>query len=139
MDIQWQALIGGMMIGVSSIVFFISMRKIAGISGMVKRLITSSKSSIGDWWPLLFLIGLMLGTLIYSAFYNVEPALRQGYPKELLVASGLLVGIGTYIGNGCTSGHGVCGIGRLSKRSIVATIIFMATAVITVAIMGGVS
>lgn len=136
MDIQWQALIGGMMIGVASIVFFISMRKIAGISGMVKGLITSGKKSIADWWPLLFLIGLMLGTLIYSAFYNVEPALRQGYPKELLIVSGLLVGIGTYIGNGCTSGHGVCGIGRLSKRSIVATVTFMATAVITVAIMG---
>ena len=103
---------------------------------MVKQLLTSSKKSIGQWWPLLFLLGLMLGTLIYSLFFNVEPALREGYPKELLIASGLLVGIGTYIGNGCTSGHGVCGIGRLSKRSIVATITFMASAVITVAIMG---
>ncbi|RDX35423.1 YeeE/YedE family protein [Kangiella sp. HD9-110m-PIT-SAG06] len=139
MDFQWQALVGGILIGASSLLLFVSMRKIAGISGMVKQLLTSRKKGLDSWWPLMFIVALMLGTLIYSYLFSVETSLRVGYPKELLVASGLLVGIGTYIGKGCTSGHGVCGIGRLSKRSIVATVVFMLCAVITVTIMGALS
>ena len=140
LEVQWQALIGGILIGVSAILLFVSIRKIAGISGMVKQLLTGGNKGVGDWWPLVFLLSLMLGTWIYSAFFNVEQSLRVGYPKELLVVSGLLVGFGTYIGKGCTSGHGVCGIGRLSKRSLVATIVFMLSAVVTVAVLrlGGV-
>lgn len=136
MEFQWQALVGGMLIGLSAIILFASIRKIAGISGMVKQVLTESKKGADGWWPLVFLLALMIGTWIYSLFFSVESSLRVGYPKELLIASGLLVGIGTYIGRGCTSGHGVCGIGRLSKRSIVATVLFMGSAVITVALMG---
>ena len=135
MEFQWQALVGGTLIGLSAIILFASMRKIAGISGMVKELLTQGKKGTDNWWPLAFLIALMLGTWIYSYFFSVESSLRVGYPKELLIASGLLVGIGTYVGKGCTSGHGVCGIGRLSKRSLLATILFMASAVVTVTIL----
>lgn len=136
MEFQWQALVGGMLIGLSAIILFASMRKIAGISGMVKQVLTQTKKGVEGWWPLVFLVSLMIGTWVYSLMYSVEESLRVGYPKELLVASGLLVGIGTYIGKGCTSGHGVCGIGRLSKRSIVATMLFMVSAIITVAVVG---
>ncbi|GAA4346276.1 YeeE/YedE family protein [Kangiella taiwanensis] len=136
MEFQWQALVGGMLIGLSAIILFASMRKIAGISGMVKQVLTQTKKGAEGWWPLVFLVSLMIGTWVYSLMYSVEESLRVGYPKELLVASGLLVGIGTYIGKGCTSGHGVCGIGRLSKRSIVATMLFMVSAIITVAVVG---
>lgn len=136
MEFQWQALVGGMLIGLSAIILFASMRKIAGISGMVKQVLTQTKKGVEGWWPLVFLMSLMIGTWVYSLIFSVEESLRVGYPKELLVASGLLVGIGTYIGKGCTSGHGVCGIGRLSKRSIVATMLFMVSAIITVAVVG---
>lgn len=139
MEFQWQALTGGILIGLSAVLLFMSMRKIAGISGMIKQALSSSGNGTERWWPLMFIVALMLGTWIYSIVFSVESSLREGYPKELLVASGLLVGFGTYIGKGCTSGHGVCGIGRLSKRSIVATVVFMLCAVITVAVMGAVS
>jgi len=138
-EFQWQALTGGILIGLSAVLLFMSMRKIAGISGMVKQVLRGSGKGAERWWPLVFIVALMLGTWIYSAVFSVESSLREGYPKELLVASGLLVGFGTYIGKGCTSGHGVCGIGRLSKRSIVATVVFMLCAVITVAVMGAAS
>lgn len=143
MIIQWQPLIGGIIIGCSAIILFFGIRRVAGISGIVKNvLFARSENNSGTqgkatepserWWSLVFLIALMLGTIIYSLFFDIEPALRQGYSKPLLITSGLLVGFGTAIGNGCTSGHGVCGIGRLSKRSIVATIIFMAFGVLSV-------
>lgn len=139
--IQWQPLLGGIIIGFSAILLFVSIRRIAGISGLVKQVLFSShqkdkkeqqSNQLERLWPLLFLVGLMVGTLIYAMLFEVEGSLREGYPKGLLIASGLLVGIGTYIGNGCTSGHGVCGIGRLSKRSIVATVVFMVFGVLSV-------
>ena len=148
--IQWQPLLGGIIIGFSAILLFVSIRRIAGISGLVKQVLFDNHkkekkdqqpNQLERLWPLLFLVGLMVGTLIYAMLFDVEAALREGYPKGLLVASGLLVGIGTYIGNGCTSGHGICGIGRLSTRSITATCTFMLLGFITVYLRlhGGIS
>lgn len=134
--VQWQALLGGILIGFSALLLFFGIRRIAGISGMVKQALFGGQQPIDRWWSLIFLLALMLGTLIYSLLFNIEPSLRQGYPRELLIASGFLVGFGTYLGKGCTSGHGVCGIGRLSKRSILATVIFMLSGVVTVTVLG---
>ncbi len=123
MDVS--ALIGGMMIGLSAAVLWVFNGRIAGISGMV--------SSLGDDQPpqyLPFLLGLIgTGWVISLVTVTPEP-LTNGWPMALL--SGALVGLGTFLANGCTSGHAVCGISRLSVRSITSTVVFMLVAGITV-------
>jgi uncharacterized membrane protein YedE/YeeE len=123
MDVS--ALIGGMMIGLSAAVLWVFNGRIAGISGMI--------SSLGDDQPpkyLPFLLGLIgTGWVISLVSVTPEPA-TSGLPLALL--SGALVGLGTFLANGCTSGHAVCGIARLSVRSITSTVIFMLVAGITV-------
>lgn len=136
MQFQWQALLGGILIGLSAILLFVLTRRIAGVSGIVKTALFGDKNdSIERYWSIFFLIGLMLGAYIFSQFYSIETVLRIDYSKPILIASGLLVGFGTAIGRGCTSGHGVCGIGRLSKRSFVATCIFMIAGIVTVTLL----
>lgn len=129
-DIPWDALAGGMLLGVSASVLLVLNGRIAGISGIVSGLLTPKKGEVS--WRLLFVIGMLASGLL-------APTLGFTLPETLPVSSflwvglaGLLVGIGTKIGNGCTSGHGICGMGRLSKRSIVATCIFMGVAIATV-------
>lgn len=135
-----QALLGGVLIGLSAATLLLFNGRIAGISGIVNGL--SQGSRAGDWaWRAAFLVGLMgAGALSLRMAGNATPS--PATPTLLLVA-GLLVGFGTSLGNGCTSGHGVCGLGRLSKRSLAAVLTFMASAIITVAIthhvVGGVA
>lgn len=123
---------GGVLVGIAAIILLSFQGRIAGISGMVSRLLPpyTSKSSIRT--AAGFVIGIILAPIAYMAITGmpVLQTVSSNYP--LLVIAGLLVGFGAVLGNGCTSGHAVCGISRLSARSIIATIIFMITAIVTV-------
>ena len=127
-----QPLLGGILIGISAALLLAFNGRIAGISGILYNLLFNPLSSSERGWRMAFLIGLIGGGYL---MLPVEFELRQGYSSILLIASGLAVGIGTRIGNGCTSGHGVCGIGLMSGRSLVATVTFMATGIITVTVL----
>lgn len=121
-------LIGGMLIGLAAVLLYWFNGRIMGVSGIVSRLL--SKPDQDFWWRLAFVIGLVSGGFIYQLKYPVTIVIDASGVS--LIIAGLLVGAGTVIGNGCTSGHGICGIARLSKRSIVATIVFMAAGILTV-------
>lgn len=132
------AALGGAMIGLSAVWLMASAGRIAGISGILGGGLTASK---GDkLWRWTFLLGLFVGPLLVGL---LKPStLQVNFPTSgpLLIVAAILVGIGTQLGNGCTSGHGVCGNARLSIRSLLATLTFMATGVLTVFIlrvMGG--
>jgi len=126
----WSALIGGGLIGLSAAMFVLLNGRIAGISGIVGGLL--GKRDDGDTaWRLFFILGMVLAPLSWLLFGQMPSVqIDAGYP--LLIVAGFLVGISTRYGSGCTSGHGVCGISRLSPRSIIATVSFMATGFITV-------
>lgn len=126
------ALAGGALIGVASAVFVLFNGRIAGITGILGGLLRPKLRDIG--WRLAFIIGLVAAPFIWLLFAPL-PAIQIDASNTLLAIAGLIVGIGTRYGSGCTSGHGVCGISRLSPRSIVATLAFMATGVITVYIV----
>ena len=126
------AFVGGSLIGFAAFLFFVFNGRIAGVSSIASDSIIKNENRFDN---ILFLSGLIIGPVIYSLSGNdIESVLTNSFP--LLIAGGLLVGFGTKIGNGCTSGHGVCGISRFSIRSIVATIAFITTGVITVLIFG---
>ena len=124
------AFAGGLLIGASTALFLVLNGRIAGISGILGGLLSPTRSELG--WRLAFLAGLVSAPLIYTALGGSFPPISLDAPVWLLVCAGLLVGLGTRLGAGCTSGHGVCGIGRGSPRSIAATLTFMATAILTV-------
>jgi len=125
----WSALAGGALIGVASAIFVLFNGRIAGITGIVGGLFNPKRRDIG--WRLAFIAGLMAAPLAWLLFAPL-PAIEIDANSTLLAAAGLIVGIGTRYASGCTSGHGVCGISRLSPRSIIATLAFMATGVLTV-------
>lgn len=131
-DIYFQALVGGLLLGAGAVMLMLTLGKVAGISGIAYSAISSF--SLKNLWRWAFLIGLIIAPFFTAPMGYSLPTDISASPI-LMVVAGLLVGIGTKIGSGCTSGHGICGIGRLSKRSIIATITFMATALITVAIV----
>jgi len=126
-------LIGGALIGLAAAVMLLTLGRIAGVSGIAAKaagLGGSGMDRIGAW---AFVIGLPLGALIVAAMKGgLDPSFAGPVP---LIIAGLLVGFGTRLGSGCTSGHGVCGISRLSGRSIVATITFMIAGIVTIAVM----
>lgn len=125
-----RALLGGVLIGTSSILLLLTDGKIAGISGMMGGLLGAQRRLNG--WRYAFLAGLAAGGLgLRLAGWEVFAPLR-GISCGALIAAGLLVGFGTQVGSGCTSGHGVCGLGRLSRRSLAATLTFMSTGALTV-------
>ncbi|MBN9016577.1 MAG: YeeE/YedE family protein [Rhizobiales bacterium] len=127
----WASLLGGGLIGLSAAVLIVFNGRIAGISDIVGRLLPPWSRDGGLAGRALFVAGLIAAPLLFEAGgYAMEQTVS---PKlGLLALAGVLVGFGTIIGNGCTSGHGVCGLARLSPRSLVATLVFMATAVVTV-------
>jgi uncharacterized protein len=135
MTIDWtaftpaSALAGGALIGIAAASFILVNGRIAGISGILGGLLRPVGGDIG--WRLAFLAGLVLAPLAW-AVVAVLPEMRIPAQYPLLIAAGLIVGLSTRYGAGCTSGHGVCGISRLSPRSIVATLSFMATGFATV-------
>jgi len=124
------ALIGGVLIGTSAAMLLVLNGRIAGISGILGGLLHAGRSEIG--WRAAFLVGLLAAPFLYRMFGGTLPPVVLDAPTWLLISAGLAVGFGTRLGAGCTSGHGVCGIGRGSPRSIVATLVFMTTAIITV-------
>jgi uncharacterized membrane protein YedE/YeeE len=129
------SLLGGALIGLSAVVLLASHGRIAGISGIVSRILPPSVDKAGLPQAIIFLIGLLLAAPLWFFLTGTAPVQVVSSNGLLLVIAGLLVGFGSVIGNGCTSGHGVCGISRGSARSIAATIIFMATAFVTVFIL----
>jgi len=123
-------LIGGSLIGLSSVLMLLLLGRITGIAGILTGVITWNKSD-GLPWRMAFVGGLILGAVLYQIFLGPLPLEMQASGPVLVIA-GLLVGAGTRLGSGCTSGHGVCGIARRSPRSIASTATFMIVAVITV-------
>jgi uncharacterized membrane protein YedE/YeeE len=124
------ALIGGALIGLSAVLLMLSLGRIAGISGILAGCLTLADADKA--WRLWFLAGLVAAPLVGSwiGLPTVQPVMPSNW--TLVIAAGALVGFGTRYGGGCTSGHGVCGIARLSPRSMVATVVFMAVAIVVV-------
>ena len=123
---------GGILIGIAVILFFISTGRLAGVSGIVNNTLTNTKNWLSNF---LFLVGLVLGPSVYVLILNNDIVFSMTSSLPLIIIGGILVGFGTKIGSGCTSGHGICGISRFSVRSIVATITFILAAMITVVIL----
>lgn len=126
-------LAGGMLIGLSAILYLILTGRIAGISGILGRLAEGANPLMNG----AFVAGLVLGPLVYRLMTGSFPAMTITASIPLVIVAGLLVGIGSRMGSGCTSGHGVLGLARLSPRSIVAVITFLTTGVITVTLLRG--
>ena len=125
------SLAGGALIGLSAVMLMGFFGRIAGISGIIGGLISGSALREGSW-RLAFLVGMVAAPLPFLAVTGHVPEIMVVPSLPMLLAGGLIVGIGVYYGSGCTSGHGVCGLARVSPRSIAATLIFMATAAATV-------
>ena len=123
------ALAGGVLIGLSATLLLWLNGRIAGISGIVNGVVFPRAGEVS--WRIAFLLGLVIAAGLYMAFVPGAPLPRTDFSRIGLVVAGLLVGFGTRMGNGCTSGHGVCGLGRLSTRSFAAVATFMATAIAT--------
>ena len=125
------AFLGGLLIGLGVIIFFIATGRLAGVSGISYNVISNNNR----FTNFLFLIGLVIGPIVYKFLIseNIPFLINKSY--LIIIAGGLLVGLGTKIGSGCTSGHGVCGVSRFSVRSILATILFIFSGIITVLIM----
>ncbi|MGZ5092304.1 MAG: YeeE/YedE family protein [Burkholderiales bacterium] len=122
--------LGGTLIGLAAVLLLLANGRIAGVSGIVGGIMSRTQGDVS--WRVSFVVGLWLGALIYWAaraqMFDVETVA----PWPVMLIAGLLVGFGTRMGSGCTSGHGVCGIARFSKRSTVATVVFMAAGIATV-------
>ncbi|MEA5450656.1 YeeE/YedE family protein [Leptolyngbya sp. CCNP1308] len=125
----WYGLFGGILIGLSATLLLAFNGRITGISGMVNGAITFAAA---ESWRWLFLLALVAGGLIYEYALASQPTPTYPFAPATMIGAGLLVGFGTRMGNGCTSGHGVCGLGRLSGRSLVAVLTFMAAGIVTV-------
>jgi len=123
------AAIGGVLIGLSATMLWLANGRIAGISGIVGSLWTPQTGDVA--WRIAFAIGLIAAPVLYRMAGGELPHIAVSVPWPLIIIAGLLVGFGTRLGGGCTSGHGVCGLARLSRRSLLATGSFMATAILT--------
>ncbi len=127
-------LIGGLLIGLATVLMMLLNGRIAGISGIVGGLLARNGSEVG--WRAVFVVGLLLGAFIYMLATGGALPVRVEASLPVMVVAGLLVGFGTRLGSGCTSGHGISGIARFSKRSIVATLVFMGAGIVTVFLTG---
>lgn len=129
-----QGLAGGVAIGLAAAVMLLGVGRIAGVSGLAARAAGISNEGAPRLVAATFVIGLPLGALLVSAFAG---PIETRFPSSLLtlIIGGFIVGVGTRLGSGCTSGHGVCGVSRLSRRSLVATATFMAAGIVTVTLM----
>ena len=122
------AFLGGSLIGLAVAIFFVFNGRLIGVSGIASNFLTSKDNRFDNF---LFLVGLIIGPIVYKIFSHQEINILISNSFYLLAIAGLLVGVGTRIGGGCTSGHGISGIGRFSLRSIVATATFMIVAILT--------
>ncbi|ABC22516.1 YeeE/YedE family protein [Rhodospirillum rubrum] len=132
MSVFWPPLLGGMLLGLSAALLLIGNGKVAGISGMAGRLL-QGQSRVES---AVFLIGLLLGPALYALIVGAWPAVTIVASWPVIVIAGLLVGFGTRMGSGCTSGHGIVGLARLSRRSLAATATFLVCGVLTASLMG---
>ena len=123
------AFLGGSLIGLAVVIFFVFNGRLIRISGIASNFLTSKDNRFDNF---LFLIGLIIGPIVYKLFTQQEINISISNSFYLLAIAGLLVGAGTRIGGGCTSGHGISGIGRFSLRSIIATVTFMIVGILTV-------
>jgi uncharacterized protein len=123
-------LVGGLFIGLAAALLLLLNGRISGISGIVGGLLAPKRADIG--WRVVFVAGLVLGAFIYMLATGGPIPVSMQASLTVIVVAGLLVGFGTGLGSGCTSGHGICGIALLSRRSIVATLVFMGVAILTV-------
>ena len=129
-DFNWlTALVGGILIGISATLLLAFNGRIAGISGILNGAI---QFSAADSWRWIFLFGMVMGGALYEYTIAPVPTPRSDFVPISMVLGGFLVGFGTRMGNGCTSGHGVCGLGRLSARSLAAVMTFLTTGFVTV-------
>jgi len=128
----WSSLFGGMLIGLATAMFVLLNGRVAGISGVLGGLLTPLRGHV--LWRVAFIVGIMTAPLVYSVFHALPPV-QIDADYAALVTAGLLVGVGIRYGAGCTSGHGVCGLSRLSLRSLVATATFMGAGFATVFVM----
>lgn len=124
-----QSLIGGSIIGIAVSLLLLFNGKVLGVSGILGELLNQPLSK--NYWRLFFVLGLLISPLIYSIFHPI-PIIEITSNKLLIIAGGLLVGFGSRLGSGCTSGHGVCGLARLSVRSFIATMTFIFFGFVTV-------
>ena len=126
-----ESLLGGLIIGLAVAILYLMRGNYAGISGIYFNVISANKN--GFFWRLLFIIGLIIGPVILSFFSYKDLGFEMPNTNPIIIiVGGLLVGYGTQLGSGCTSGHGVCGIGRLSIRSIIGTCVFVGAGVLTI-------
>jgi uncharacterized protein len=127
----WQSLAGGVLIGLASVLLMLTLGRIMGATGVLAGVLTPSAHP-DTGWRLALLAGMITGPLAVMAVTGEMPAVEVPVSMPMLLVGGLLVGIGVTYGSGCTSGHGVCGMARLSRRSIAATAVFMLTTGLTV-------
>lgn len=128
----FSAIVGGALIGLAATLLYASLGRVAGISGILNTALEQRRER---GWRFAFLGGLVLGAAVWFAWGNPVPPAREGFPLPWLLLAGLLVGFGTRLGNGCTSGHGICGLARLSRRSLIAVLMFMACGVATTTVL----
>ncbi len=126
------SLIGGLLLGLASVLLLLVNGRILGVSGIIGRLLGGSEIAPN----IVFVAGLLVGPLIYAAAYARLPEVTIVASMPLILLSGLLVGVGTRMGSGCTSGHGILGVARFSKRSLAATATFLTTGIVAATIMG---
>lgn len=141
LNIDWSnftllnSLMGGILIGIAATIIFLVNGRIMGISGILGNLITTEETD-QKFWRIIFILGVLIGPLIFILLFK-EIKSEMVANTTLLIISGFLVGLGTSLGNGCTSGHGICGLSRFSIRSIVATLVFVISGMITVYLING--
>lgn len=129
------ATIGGVMIACSVIIMMSLLGRVTGISGIVWQTINIEKGEPNKLWRPAFVVGLIAGPVLVHFLLGWEFPVAKSDNVWLIILSGVLVGFGTKLGSGCTSGHGICGIGRFSFRSLVATVVFMSAGILTVAVV----
>ncbi len=129
-DVPWMSLLGGILVGISALLLMLFTGKTAGISGIINGAIARQQNDRA--WRVVFLLAMVAGGALANQLLGGYIPVHYDASLPVIIIAALLVGAGTQIGNGCTSGHGICGIGRLSVRSIVATAVFMITAIMTV-------
>ena len=125
----WASLSGGILIGLATALLLLANGRVAGVSGLLGGLLRPARGDVA--WRIAFVLGLFVAPIVWLAMRAMPPA-QIDHSPALLAVGGLLVGVGTRFGSGCTSGHGVCGIARLSPRSLLATACFMAAGFVTV-------
>ncbi|PRH84808.1 hypothetical protein C5L14_25065 [Labrys okinawensis] len=131
MVVYWNPLFGGMLIGAAAVLLLLANGRVAGISGIVGRLLGGQRVVDNG----AFIVGLVLGPLVFAVFKGSLPAMTVSTPWPLVALAGLLVGFGTRMGSGCTSGHGIIGVARFSRRSIVATVTFLGSGLLTASVL----